>query len=267
VKLQYSRRVEIVSSPDVLARIDRAIVETPSSGGAIAFDGDGTLWSGDVGDDLWADAVAMSVFRAPAAEKMAAEAKAFGVAADPPCDALAHALFEAYQAKRYPEERMYELMAWCFAGWSRSAVRRFCREVLQRRRHEEQLHREALAMVRWAQERGVRVLVVSASPRPMVEEAVAPAHVDSAHVLAATPRWDGEDTMLADVERPIPYGPGKVRAIREAIGDAPLWAAFGDNAFDVPMLQEAHVPVAVRPKDRLRARAAEVPRLIELARE
>jgi phosphoserine phosphatase len=45
-----------------------------------------------------------------------------------------------------------------------------------------------------------------------------------------------------------------------------LLAAFGDNAFDVALLAEASVGVAVRPKDALRARAGEVSGLVELAR-
>jgi phosphoserine phosphatase len=50
------------------------------------------------------------------------------------------------------------------------------------------------------------------------------------------------------------------------VGEArPLYAAFGDNAFDVSLLAGAAVPVAVRPKPRLRARAGEVPGLVELA--
>ena len=47
----------------------------------------------------------------------------------------------------------------------------------------------------------------------------------------------------------------------------PLYAALGDNGFDVALLASARVGIAVRPKPRLRERAAEVPGLVELARE
>ena len=82
-------------------------------------------------------------------------------------------------------------------------------------------------------------------------------------VVAARPRFDGE-VMLAAVERPIPYGSGKVSGLLERIGDRPLFAAFGDNAFDVALLASARIGVAVRPKPRLRARAHEVAGLVEL---
>jgi phosphoserine phosphatase len=41
-------------------------------------------------------------------------------------------------------------------------------------------------------------------------------------------------------------------------------AAFGDNAFDVPLLKQAAVPVAVRPKAKLRRLEHEVPGIVEL---
>ncbi|NVL83953.1 haloacid dehalogenase-like hydrolase, partial [Escherichia coli] len=39
-----------------------------------------------------------------------------------------------------------------------------------------------------------------------------------------------------------------------------------DNAFDVPMLREARIPVAIRPKPRLVERASEIPNLLVLER-
>jgi phosphoserine phosphatase len=161
---------------------------------------------------------------------------------------------------------MYEVVTWCFAGWARGEVRAFCREVLVARGHAAKLHPEAVQCLRWAHQASLRALVVSASPRDMVEEAVADLGVGPRDVLASTASWDG-DVMRAQLEQPIPYGPGKVGAIRGAIGAAPLYAAFGDNVFDVAMLAEARVPVAVRPKDRLRARASELATLVEIAPE
>jgi phosphoserine phosphatase len=259
--------VELASAANVISRIEQAMGGAPGPAGAIAFDGDGTLWSGDVGDDLWDAARAKSVFRPPAVQPLYAEARAHGLPEQPSVDGMAAAINDAYVTHAFPEERMYELIAWCFAGWERGPVREFCREVLDRRRHVAQLHAEALAVLEWAMARGIRVLVVSASPRDIVEEASVPARVKPTNVLASTPRYDASGVMQAEVFRPIPYGPGKVRAIREAIGTTPLWAAFGDNAFDVAMLSEARVAVAVRPKDRLRAREADVPGIIEIRRE
>ncbi|HQP37486.1 MAG TPA: haloacid dehalogenase-like hydrolase, partial [Polyangiaceae bacterium] len=58
---------------------------------------------------------------------------------------------------------------------------------------------------------------------------------------------------------PIPYGPGKVHALRDADPDFRIAAAFGDNVFDLEMLQSSAIPIAVRPKTRLLERVGEVP--------
>jgi phosphoserine phosphatase len=258
--------MEVLSSVEVIERVRAAVV--PGEEAVVAFDGDGTLWSGDVGDDLWAGFRAHGEVRDAALAAMRDEARAAGLADDGPAHAIARRIQEAYEAHRFPEERMYELVTWCFAGCTRADVRAFARDVLAARGHRATLHPEATACLAWARACALRVLVVSASPRDIVEEAVASLGIGARDVLASTAAYDGEGdaaVMRATVERPIPYGAGKPRAICGAIGGAALVAAFGDNAFDVAMLAEARVPVAVRPKDRLRARAAEVPALVELA--
>jgi phosphoserine phosphatase len=107
-------------------------------------------------------------------------------------------------------------------------------------------------------------VLVSASPVAVVAEAGALVGFPADRVVAAHPRFAG-DVMLAEVEKPIPYGPGKVSRLFERIGRGPtLLAAFGDNAFDVALLASARIGVAVRPKPRLRERAHEVAGLVEL---
>jgi phosphoserine phosphatase len=157
-------------------------------------------------------------------------------------------------------------MAWGSAGWSRSEVRAFVVDLIVRERLRDRLHAEVMGVVEWARGAGLEVFLVSASPRAVIEEAADLVGIRRDRVVAASPFWDG-DVMRADVERPIPYGPGKVHGLRAVLSGRPLLAAFGDNAFDVAMLREARVPIAVRPKDRLRARAGEVEGLAEIARE
>jgi hypothetical protein len=48
---------------------------------------------------------------------------------------------------------------------------------------------------------------------------------------------------------------------------ATLVAAFGDNSFDVEMMKQSAVAIAVRPKPRLLERASELPDLIDLIAE
>jgi phosphoserine phosphatase len=254
--------VRVEPRSQITARIERAL----RPGAALAVDGDGTLWSGDIGEDFFHALVERGDFRDAAVDAMRRDAREFGISDVGDGVAIAARLFAAYQEERFPEERICELMAWASASWSRRELRAFASELVRARKLRDRLHAEVVRVVEWARGAGVEVFLVSASPRGVIEESARLVGIDEAHVIAATPRWDG-DRMLAEVERPIPYGPGKVTGLERALGERPLVAAFGDNAFDVAMLRKARVPVAVRPKDRLRARAAEVEGIVEIERE
>ncbi len=232
--------------------------------GVLATDADGTLWSGDVGEDLFHAFLSAGRVEPLAEEAMRREARAFHVSDAGRGLDVAHALYDAYQAGGYSEERVCELMAWCFGGWSDADLRAFARDVVERVGLAARFHRELHAIVARARATGVEVFLVSASPIAVVREAGARAGFDEDHLVAALP-LERAGRVLADVDRPIPYGAGKVRRLRERIGARPLLAAFGDNAFDVALLSEATVGVAVRPKAALRARAGEVAALVELS--
>ncbi len=214
--------------------------------GVMAFDGDGTLWSGDVGEDFMHAALTRGEVKDAATRALARIAGRDGAGID-----LARHLFAEYLEHRFPEDSICELIAWLHAGFSRAEVGVVVEEVLAAARIRERVHPETRAIVDWARARGHEVFVVSASPQHVVEHAATMLGVDAAHVLAVRPRFDGE-VMLADVERPIPYGPGKVAALEGVLRGRALLAAFGDNAFDVPMLARARFGVGVRPKQRLR---------------
>ncbi len=261
--IRYDAPVIPQAADDVWARIDAAARQEP--GGVLATDGDGTLWSGDVGDDLFLAFLEHGRVEAPALEAFRLEAKHHELSDAGTGVDIARRIYAAYQASRYPEERMCELMTWCFAGWPRADARAFARRVVESVGLAGRLQGELHRVLDRARAAGLEIVLVSASPIDVVLEAGACVGFDEAHVVAARPRYEG-DVMAPDVERPIPYGPGKVSRLRERIGqDRVLYAAFGDNVFDVAMLASARVPVAVRPKPRLRARAAEVPGVVELA--
>ena len=259
------RRVQVQSAGEVWARIERAAAEQP--GGVVATDADGTLWDGDVGEDLFHAFVDHGVVHEPAAQAMAREARDHALSdAGTPLD-VAHRLYAAYTEGRYPEQQACELMAWCLAGWTRAAVADFARSTVDKLGLAGRMHGEVMGLLDRARKAGIEVVLVSASPLAIVLAAGCAAGFDEAHVVAARALWDG-DAMLPDVDRPIPYAEGKVQRLREHIGpNRPLYAALGDNGFDVALLASARVGIAVRPKPRLRDRAAEVPGLVELARE
>jgi HAD superfamily phosphoserine phosphatase-like hydrolase len=192
-------------------------------------------------------------------------ARTFGIDSRGSVEVLARALFDAYLEGRVPEERACEMMAYSCAGWTHDDVVALARSVIQRALPARRQGESAYVLA-WAKRAGIEVFLVSASPRAVVEEAARALDLDEAHVVAATPSYEGS-VMLAAVDLPIPYGDGKVTRLRERLGQRPLYAAFGDNVFDIPLLRAALVPVAVRPKPRLVERAHEVDGLVELAKE
>ena len=252
------------SAREVFERIERAARERP--GGVVATDGDGTLWSGDVGDDLFEAFVDHGRVGALAHAGMVRAASSFGLDASGSAAALCRRIWAAFTAGELPEEPVFELIAWSFASWSRGEARAFAEDVIEKKALKSRMHAEVAHLLERVRAANIEIYLVSASPRAVNEAAGALLGVTPDRIVAATARFDGE-TMLADVERPIPYGPGKVAGLRARIGDRPLYAAFGDSAFDLTMLSYASVPVAVRPKPKLRARASELPQLVELAPE
>jgi phosphoserine phosphatase len=260
----YADRVRTVPVDEILAAIETAASQQP--GGAIAFDGDGTLWAGDIGEDFFTALLARGL-RDAAHDDLLREAAAEDLATDGGARKIAERIHLAYLAGHFPEERVCEIMTWAAAGWHRDELDAFSAEVIERIGLRERLHAEALRVIERVRRLGIDVHLVSASPRTIVEAAARTVGIEPAMAIAARERCDHAGVVLCAVEPPIPYGEGKVRRLRERIGRRPLYASFGDNAFDVPMLREAAHRIAIRPKQRLVDRAAEVPGLVVLAQE
>ena len=262
--IRYAHRVEVWSADRVWAHVEALAKSEP--GGAVAMDADGTLWSGDVGEDLFHAFVKLGRVEAPAIEAMRREARDHDLSDAGSGPDIARRIYAAYIDGRFPEKRVCELMTWAFAGWTRSDVRAFAGSVVDDAGLPSRLHGEVLGVLERARAAAMLVVIVSASPIDVVIEAARRTGFGEDDVVAARPRFDG-DVMIPEVERPIPYAEGKVERLRQRIGSTrALYAAFGDNAFDVALLASARQGVAVRPKARLRERAHEVRGLVELAR-
>jgi phosphoserine phosphatase len=257
------RLVQVESVEQILARIEQAA--RGRADGVVAFDGDGTMWSGDVGDDFLAAMIEKDAFLPEAVAAMRAEATEFGVDAEGDGAEIARRLLEASREGRFPEERLFEMTAWAMAGAKLADVIEFSLDLVAldaiKRPPFSRMQHETCTLARWVRRAGIETWVVSASPRDVVVSAAIGLEFD--HLIAADAIYV-DDRMIARASRPIPYGPGKIIRLREQIGDRPLYAAFGDSAFDIPLLAAAEIPVAVRPKPALRERAGEVAGLVEL---
>ncbi len=230
-----------------------------------AFDGDGTLWSGDVGEDFLEHLLDEDAFTDVAAALFRAEASAYGVAHEARPKAELAALFRAYVAGSYPEDRVCAIIALAVAGRPASDVARVAADVVRARGVSGRLHDETVGVLEAARASGVEVVLVSASPRPVVVAAAALLGLGEGDVIAVT--CVDEAGVVGDrLLEPMPYGEGKAECLRARLAGRPLLLSCGDNAFDMAMLKLAALPLAIRPKDRLRAIAHELPALAVLGR-
>ena len=246
----------LVTAAELIADLTRHFQAGPPC--ALAFDADGTLWSGDVGDDVFRFAVTHGRLREAARAELERQAETRGFEAFPDVNATAKHLFEAYVAGRYPERDMCELMTWCYAGHTLSEMRDLVAEALHAAHHTQRLHEELRPILDFARGQGVRTVVISASPRATVELAASVWGFAAPDIAASTPLVT-EGIICAQMDGAVPYAATKCSAGRALMGDARWVASFGDNVFDLEMLREAELGVAVRPKRALETRLGEVP--------
>jgi phosphatidylglycerophosphatase C len=252
----------VISATQLVSELERRLGEPC----AIAFDADGTLWSGDVGDDVFRFAVARGRLREPARGALEHEARQRGFETFSDVNDTAKHLFDAYVAGRYPERDMCELMTWCYAGHSLTEMRELALEALHESKHADRLHEELRPILEFARARSIRTVVISASPRVTVEQATRVWGFAASDIAASTPNVvDG--VITSAMSGAVPYAAGKVAAGRALLGPVRWLASFGDNVFDVEMLQEAELGVAVRPKPALQARLTEIAGVLQLSVE
>jgi phosphoserine phosphatase len=156
------------------------------------------------------------------------------------------------------------MMAWVFAGYREDEVRAFALEVIDAVSLADRIHPEILPIVRWVSDQSIPILVVSASSSIIVRAAIERLQLPVGRVFGMSAAVQ-KGVVAPYAVGHVTYGAGKVDALRAALEGAPLLGAFGDSAYDLPMLAEARVAVAVRPKPELRARSAACPGLVELA--
>jgi phosphatidylglycerophosphatase C len=223
----------------------------------MAFDGDGTLWSGDVGEDLFHAATREAFLLEAARPALLVEAARYGieVSAARDANAIADRLMAAYLAGQYPERETCAMMCWCFAGRRLTEVDVLARRVLKQAELERRLTPELAPVLDWARKRGVRCVLISASPRAIVEPAGELWGFEPKDITAATPQVE-TGVVAVGLAAPVPYAEAKLTAGTALFGSSRWLATFGDNVFDIEMLQAAELGIAVRPKPKLKAELA-----------
>ncbi|HEU4534212.1 MAG TPA: HAD family hydrolase, partial [Polyangiaceae bacterium] len=196
----------------LLTRLDEARRRLGPSA-VLAFDADGTLWEGDVGHDTFHALLSARAVREAARAPLAEEARRHRLPDAGDATDLAAALYEAYLAGRYPEDRACSMMAWVFAGFTRDECDAFAREALGRVGLTERVHGEVEPVLAWARAEGVSVWIVSASPRAPVEAGARLIGLDPRQVVAATPAEGADGVLLPRTLEPMPYDEGKAEGL------------------------------------------------------
>lgn len=250
------------SVAELLERLERARYGATDL--ALASDGDGTIWRGDIGEALFRHALGRRLLREEARAALAAEARAFGLEEEGDSHTLAERLFEAHLVGRYDEGRAFSMMAWCFAGWTAAELAALSQEVLDAIGFDEARVPAMRAVIAWAAERELPLWLVSASPEAVVLAAAARLGMASERVVAMRVR-EHDAVLLPELALAPSYAEGKLLRLRERTS-AELLAAFGDSLYDLALLREARVAVGVGPNADLAAALADLPEAIVVDR-
>jgi phosphatidylglycerophosphatase C len=230
----------------------------------LAFDADGTLWAGDVGEDVFLAAVERELLREDAWPALAKIAARHGIRTSVRVADIARAIRGEHRRGRFPEREMFEVMTICYAGWTLEELVDHAHDVLQRAQLARRLNPELAPILDWARRRRLRTVVISGSPSPIVQVAARLWDFLPEDVVAGTAALHN-GRFAGRLLRPIPYAEVKREIGCELIGERRWLASFGDSAFDLHMLLAARVGVAVRPTWALRASLSTLPSIVLLS--
>ena len=233
----------------------------------VATDADGTIWSGDVGDDFYRAMVHGSSLTNEALDVLRAIAGKYNVDSAGEAREIAERLFRAYEEGHFPEDQCCAMIAQLSTGWSVPSAEAFCDELAAKRDIRGRVHPEWWQVASYLEQNRIPLWVVSASPVWVVRAGIRAIGVTVAGVLGV----DLERRPVGPVEFysavlkvPMPYNDGKVQSLSQASSGKRIALALGDNVFDLPMLSASALPIAVRPKKRLLDVAEKEPRLRRL---
>jgi phosphoserine phosphatase len=204
----------------------------------VAFDCDGTLWSGDVGERFfdW-------TLREDGSDSTVL---GHGITAQSMRDRHA-----AYKRGEIDETTMCGEMTTMYRGNSDQkmldAAGLFFDQFFVK-----QIFPEMRELVRRLQENGCDIWAVSSSNEWLIRAAMKYFDIPASRVLAAKVELDG--AIATDRLIRVPSGPGKTHALRE-VAKKDMDAAFGNSRWDIEMLTAAKHAFAVNPNPDLEALA------------
>ncbi len=201
--------------------------------GPATFDGDGTLWAGDVGEGFFSW---MLENRHYPAERIP----------------MLQRRWREYRAGSFDGEKMYELMVTSMAGMRETEVKRLATRYFDQV-HMNNIYKPMATLVLALRESGFAPWVVSGSPYWVVAAGARHFGIPASNVIGLSVKVDAQGRLTDQVVRPVPWKGGKAKRIMLEVGQAPLIAAGNSNG-DIQMLSIAReVPLVVNPSPDLRA--------------
>jgi phosphoserine phosphatase len=194
----------------------------------VAFDCDGTLWSGDAGEGFFDWELDQGFL---------------------PADIIrwARPRYRAYKEGKVSEEQMCGEMVTMHRGLTAAEVER--KAVKYFRQHFlGQIFPEMQLLVHLLQGAGCEVWAVSSSNDWLIKAAMKHFGIAEQRILATAARI--VDGTITDRLLRVPSGEGKPKAIQEAIGRVPD-AAFGNSIWDAAMLGIARHAFVINPTPQL----------------
>jgi phosphatidylglycerophosphatase C len=250
-----------LSPHELVARL--AVLKGSRREAALAFDADGTLWTGDVGEDVFEAFANDGLLREEARPALAALMEQFGLDSSGDANALGAALLYATHGGFIERLPAYEAMTWGYAGFTVEEFVTRAREAIEGLGMADRLQRELTPVLEWARSERVSTIVVSASPRLVVEAALELSGIAVNAVEGGRPRTEN-GVIVPLMSTPLPYGPVKRAVALAHVREDALLASFGDSDYDLALLESARLGVLVRPKPGLKRLAAERPSLVSL---
>jgi phosphoserine phosphatase len=206
------------------ANLDALIARLLSNpdGRPVVFDADGTLWRGDVGEDL---------LRYLAFERLV------------PADAWSR--YEAMLARSHADA--YAFAAQVMAGLELTQLQAIADDFFARR-FAGRVFRPVRALLSALVEVGYQPWVCSASPVQAVLPGALALGIPAERVIGVSARIEG-GKLTGVVEQPISCGPGKVTWLERRLGAVRPALAVGNGDLDLDMLAWADAALVVAPLD------------------
>lgn len=216
-------------------------------GGALLFDADGTLWRGDVSEDVFRHALAAELLREPAGACLADLCREYALDATGTPTMLARRLWHAHERGVIAERPTYEMMTYCYAGFSLRELHDLA-DLALASSLPSRLVSAVGPILSWARAAGLPVHVISASPTPIVSRAARHWAIEPERVHGSDAQTDARGIIAPRLARAIPYAERKAHIAREVLGAVPVLGALGDSSFDAELLALADVPLVVGDK-------------------